>query len=250
MWNWPVTLPDGRRYILPAGASMTWTLAWTGEWDDQVREHILGLVRPGGLLLDVGASLGLWTVPLGRCARAIGSRVWAFEPYPSNLPFLRANVDRNGLHDIVTVQPVALGSQTTEARMPYAEAGGGNAAIIPGAETGPIVPVVRLDDLDLPGPVRFMKMDCEGYEVAVLGGGRRLVERDRPVIFGEFKHDWLTLRQQNPLGLLNWLASLDYEVYRVESHRRSSWAPETIVRLRKLHPPFDRVPTDLLLTPR
>ncbi len=247
--DWPIELTDGHRYVLPAGASMTWALAWTGRWDDHVRDHILGLVRPGGLILDVGASLGLWTVPLGRWALAMDSHVWAFEPYPLNLPFLRGNVDRNGLCDVVSVQPIALGSEATEVRMPYAEAGGGNAAIVLGAKTGPTVPVVRLDDLDLLEPVRFMKMDCEGYEIDVLSGGRQLIERDRPVIFGEFSHEWLAIREQDPRELLNWLASLDYEIYAVERLRRSPWATRTLVRTRRLRPPFGQVPTDLLLVP-
>jgi len=249
--SWSVELSGGTRYVLPGGSSMTWTLAWTGEWERHLREYVLGYVEPEGLLLDVGASLGLWTVPLGRAARDLGSEVWAFEPYPPNLEWLDGNISINGLTDVTTVKPFALGAEPGRARIAHAESGGGNAAItLEGEDLGTEVNVARLDDLELPAPVRFIKMDVEGFEVEVLEGARRVVESDRPVILGEFSQGWLTPRGQDPRELLEWLVSIDYEIATLDTVRDAWWKRRSLIRSRPLVPPFERLSEDLLLKPR
>lgn len=145
-------------------------------------------VREDTLILDIGAALGLWTVPLGRYARRAGAHVWAFEPHPNNLRWLRRNVEINGLADIVDVQEVALGDRAGKATMRIAEGGRGevgNAFVTAeGDGDGTTVTVTALDDLDLPRPVSVMKIDVEGFEIsrsrATRGTHQLLTERRMP----------------------------------------------------------------------
>ena len=46
------------------------------------------------------------------------------------------------------------------------------------------VPTVTLDETDLP-PVAFIKIDAEGHDPDVLAGARRLLARDRPLVYTE-----------------------------------------------------------------
>ena len=64
-------------------------------------------VRPGDVILDVGANVGFYTCHL---ARQVGPRghVYAFEPEPRNIERLTKNVELNGFTNRVTVHPVAL----------------------------------------------------------------------------------------------------------------------------------------------
>jgi FkbM family methyltransferase len=48
------------------------------------------------------------------------------------------------------------------------------------------VPMVRLDDMDLPDPA-FIKIDVEGHELAVLEGAQALLARARPVLMMEME---------------------------------------------------------------
>jgi len=57
------------------------------------------------VLWDVGANIGLYSVYAG----LQGTQVVAFEPSPFNLEFLTRNVNLNGLQEIVTVMPIAVG---------------------------------------------------------------------------------------------------------------------------------------------
>src|SRR5487761_2258729 len=59
----------------------------------------------GGTYLDIGANIGLTTIPVAQDSRV---RCLAFEPDPVNSRHLRAIIGRNCPHDNVTVHQVAL----------------------------------------------------------------------------------------------------------------------------------------------
>ena len=68
-----------------------------------VLTHALG---PGRLAVDVGASIGTWSMMAART----GATVHAYEPDPDNVDVLRGNLRANGLFDAVTIHDVAVGS--------------------------------------------------------------------------------------------------------------------------------------------
>jgi len=248
---WDLRLADGSRLSLPRASIMTWTVASTGAWDRYAIDFVQRYVVPDTLVLDVGASLGLWSLPLGRIARARSSLLWAFEPDPRNVVWLTGNVRRNALTDVITVHPCALGSQAGTALLGYREHGGGNAALRREAGPGTVaVAVARLDDLDLPRRVSFMKLDVEGFELEVLRGARSMIERDRPVIFGEFSSGWLLERGEDLAAHLQSFTSLGYEVFAIEDRRSAPWRVRTVTSLRQLEPRASAGTENLLLVPR
>src|SRR6187399_475644 len=74
----------------------------------------LALLPESGLVLDVGANLGVMTVHLSRHVHR--GEVIAFEPMPSNLAVLRRVVERYRLNN-VRVEECALGDHDGEALM-------------------------------------------------------------------------------------------------------------------------------------
>jgi len=248
--GWTLRLSDGSNVCLPRGSGMTWSVAATGYWDRQIIELVAGFIEPETVVLDIGASLGLWTLPLSRAARAGGGRVLCFEPNPENVRWLEANIERNELSTVAQIHRVAVGSRTGTARLGYREHGGGNAALLDAAAADAIdVRVVRIDDLDFPQRVSFVKMDVEGFELEVLRGARALIERDRPTIFGEFNAAWLRMRGEDLGAELRWIATLGYDVYVVEEHRSARWRPKDVATLRRLQAPFEPARENLLLLP-
>jgi hypothetical protein len=76
----------GRRMRLDCRVpSQCWAF-FRGRQQDRVA---LSLLRRGGIALDVGANIGFYTVPLAIQAKAIGSKIVAFEPLESNAAWLR-----------------------------------------------------------------------------------------------------------------------------------------------------------------
>lgn len=231
--DWDLRLSNGERYSLPSGSLMSWVVAFNGQYDPGPQRMLAQHMRPGTLVLDIGASLGLWTVPLGRAAQAAGARVWAVEPHPSNHPWLHRNVELNGLQATVEIHEIALGDRSGTVMMELDEPGGGNAAVstVAGATA---VPIRRLDELAFPAPVSAMKLDVEGFELSVLRGARALLARDRPVIFGEFSPEWLAARGEDLSTCLDELEALGYRASTLASRRSRPWKPNDRFELRPL----------------
>jgi FkbM family methyltransferase len=133
-------------------------------------------IEPGTVALDVGASVGLWTVQLGKIAASRGALVWAFEPNPANTAWIRRNVALNDLSSTVTLREMGLGDTEESLILVGSEYGVGNGAIEldpqAGTEKHPRIPITlgRLDDVELPARVSFIKIDVEGYEAEALAG--------------------------------------------------------------------------------
>ena len=64
---------------------------------------MLGTVTGQSTVIDVGANVGLVTIPLALAT----ARVIAIEPLPQNIEQLRGNVRRNGLTNVVVVEAAA-----------------------------------------------------------------------------------------------------------------------------------------------
>lgn len=240
--------------VVPASSQQTWTPAFTGVYDPDLVGAVGVWAHPGTLLVDVGASLGLWTVQLGRLARAAGGRVLAIEPVPANAEIVVDNVARNGLERVVEVAVVAAGSEPGRLKVATEVGGVGNAAvqrgdrrIVPGAgphqadrdateaETAVLtVPVAPLDDLVGDRAVAAIKLDVEGWEVPVLEGASRVLDRDRPFILGEFNRWWMDRHGIDPGRLWSLAGTHGYRVAEVLRPRIRPWSVIREVRLRPL----------------
>jgi FkbM family methyltransferase len=137
------------------------------------------LCGSGGVMIDVGAWYGPWSLRLAERA----DRLIAIEPtarhevlrkiLPANAEVIHAAAsDRAGTGELWTVGH-GTGTEGMSS-MRRREIHGGSLA----------VPLVRIDDLDTSG-VRFIKIDVEGHELNVLRGAEETVRRDRPRLLVE-----------------------------------------------------------------
>jgi FkbM family methyltransferase len=138
-------------------------------------ELIQPFIKPGDCVLDVGANHGLYALSFSKFVGPTG-RVFAFEPLPRNLHWLRLNIDLNAAHN-VTVIPYAMGSSLDEIQMTDE---------VPGK--GMSFPATTLDQFAAFNP-RVVKIDVEGWETHVLRGGTKVLEQ-RPAMMIE-THEWL-----------------------------------------------------------
>jgi FkbM family methyltransferase len=127
--------------------------------------------------VDVGANIGYYTC----LARARGVPVLAFEPNPTTLRFLYANLIANGFRDVEVV-PMGLADKVDLAVF-YGT--GGTASLIPGWSRASqafttTIPTTTLDRV-LAGRFvdqrLFIKIDIEGGEFACLQGARETLAR-------------------------------------------------------------------------
>jgi FkbM family methyltransferase len=149
-------------------------------------------VSPGTIVVDVGAHIGTYAVPLAKAFPNI--EVHAFEPNPHAITRLYRNLSLNNVNNI-HVHEAGVGASSGMMKL-YAYKGKdmGLSSFLehfrPTEESEEIsVKVVTLDDV-LVNPsykIGLIKIDVQGFEQDVLRGAEKLIDTHRPFIF--FEHE-------------------------------------------------------------
>ncbi len=157
---------------------------WLGLYEMKVQDALVRELRPGGVFYDVGAHHGFFSL---LAAGRVGpdGKVFSFEPFRANVERMRELFGANGVENAEIIE-AAVGGEPGEP---------GETAFHPGkhSATGSILemPLAR-NDLTLTvscttldefagayPPPDVVKVDVEGAEALVLGGGRGLLSRRR-----------------------------------------------------------------------
>ncbi|TAN36486.1 MAG: FkbM family methyltransferase [Verrucomicrobia bacterium] len=169
-------------------------------------------------LLDVGANIGLISLPLLRQFPALN--IQAFEPGPLQGKFLEITIAQNQLEERIKLHKVALADHAGEADF-YVHgsrdaSGDGLLDTHTGGATSKIkVPIVRLDDWwQKAGRPRVgvIKMDVEGGELLVLRGGSQFLKICRPTIMLEISLIHIAPYPYTADNLLEWFTLNRYEL--------------------------------------
>jgi FkbM family methyltransferase len=135
----------------------------------------LSFVRNFRTAIDVGGHCGLWSMHLEKRFQFLH----AFEPVAVHRECFTRNVN---MRDGVLLYPVALGDKAGTVSIHTSDTSSGDSWVNGEGE----IPLVRLDDYDLPD-VDFVKLDCEGFELFALRGGEAMLKRCRPIVCVEQK---------------------------------------------------------------
>lgn len=136
-----------------------------------------------GVVVDIGANLGEWAVPLAKSVGG-GGQVLCCEPNPAMAAALSATLAINNLLH-AAVLPVAISSGDGNGHLAVDTVDSGqsrlaNAGVpVPLRSLDSIVAEHRLDRLDL------VKIDVEGHEAEVLAGAATTLSRLRPALIFE-----------------------------------------------------------------
>lgn len=169
--------------------------------DEELIAAALRLLPDNAVVLDVGANIGFFTVPLA----ARSGTLHAFEPLPSNFKRLEENLRLNGL--TAHTWQCGLSSERTELEITLREDfqhGGqtGNAAIVidDGHDqqfTRIKIPVRTLDDFAAEhglDRLDLIKIDIEGHEDLFFEGGQQTLTRTRPTVLMEVNTPYFVRR--------------------------------------------------------
>jgi FkbM family methyltransferase len=157
---------------------------WPGDPDGA---HLTDWVGEGDWVIDVGANIGTYAWVLSNLVGASG-RVICFEPVGATFATLAANV-RCFKHANVTLVNAAVSREVGLVGMMLPERHGHEAAyfarVVP-ARSSQSVLALKLDGLELGDvPIKLVKIDVEGHELAVIEGMIGLIERHRPYLIIE-----------------------------------------------------------------
>ena len=195
-------------------------LFYTGVYEPDFSRHLLTHLRPGDVVADIGAHIGVHALAAARrLARLGGGTVLAFEPAADSAAKLRTAADRNRL-DVEIVEAACSDRAGrlplfADERYPVYDAGV-RSLHGRGRQVGQIA-AVRFDDwaADRPGGplprLDVVKLDVEGHEAAALAGMRSTLARLRPrALYVEIKDNSLGRAVTTDEQLRDLLAGLGY----------------------------------------
>jgi FkbM family methyltransferase len=167
----------GAKWIVGAGNHS----CWLGIYEHKKRRLFEKVVRSGGIVYDVGAHAGYYSL---LASLLVGPRglVYAFEPVPGNLYYLREHLRRN---EIKNTKICACAVWDSIGPMKFQEHQNSSMGRLD--EAGSLeVKAASLDLLHATGKIRppdVIKMDIEGAEYEALKGARNILTDYHPIIF-------------------------------------------------------------------
>jgi FkbM family methyltransferase len=190
-----------------------------GIYERDTNNLILSLVEPETTYFDVGANIGLLSIPvLAVCPRV---RVVSIEASPNTLPFLIKTHKAAARQTDWTLVGAAVGAENGEAEF---WCGGGAQGAFDGlrdterggSKTAVRVPVRALDDIwqgqGCPA-ISVIKMDIEGGEYWALQGAKKIISLVKPVFIVEWTDKNLGSYGIDSDELLQLCATIGYTPY-------------------------------------
>jgi FkbM family methyltransferase len=148
--------------------------------------HLEKFLNPAGILVDIGANTGIYTLKAAKYFSGKGGMVIAFEPFPDVLATLYHNIQANGFTN-VRLRNFCVGERiySTTFWMNFNRPNSFSIIKRDGRALGLSTLVVTLDDVFAwEGLARldYLKIDVEGAEAQVLAGARKTISQYRPII--------------------------------------------------------------------
>jgi FkbM family methyltransferase len=187
-----------------------------GEWGEHELEVLSRLIKPGYVVIDIGANLGTYSIFFAEQVGPTGL-VYSLEPQRITYEFLCANIVLNCFTNVIPLQ-MAVGEKAEIIQIPALDPtkpADFSALRMNGHHDGEMVQVVRLDDLSFQ-QCDLIKINVEGMESGVLRGAIGLIKNLRPLIFCANKS------QTGSPDLVRILMDLNYDCW---WHIASSYNP-------------------------
>jgi FkbM family methyltransferase len=154
---------------------------WLGSYEHRKRKAFERWVAKGGVVFDIGANAGFYTL-LASVLVGPHGKVFAFEPAPLNLRYLKQHLRINGIKNVSVVEAAVADC----GGVAHFDAGPNPATGHLAADGSLSVKTVTLDEMvrtgELPPP-NYIKIDVEGAEVNVLLGAKSVLTALHPTIF-------------------------------------------------------------------
>ena len=156
---------------------------------------IVDTLPADAIIVDGGANIGFFTIPVANRTQGRGTRIIAFEPQRQLFQAQGGSLALNG-YNHVYLHNCGLGNEPGIAQLPkidYSVAQDFGTVKLSGDTTvdedgwmsDRVVDITSIDAMDLPG-LDFFKLDVEGYEIPALTGAINTIQKYRPWIWVEY----------------------------------------------------------------
>jgi FkbM family methyltransferase len=186
----------------------------------------------GGNILDIGANIGYTAAVLARAAEP-DRKVYAFEPEPFNFRILQQTAQQPAFEGRIVPLQFAVGAEDGTVDLWINDGHHADHRIATeqfrSAHSGLKEVSVSLVSIDSfleskPGPVSFVKIDVQGYELAVCQGMRKTLRQNPDIVVVlEFMPSAMRELGFEPSHLIDFFVERDFRIY--EIHPRGKLSP-------------------------
>lgn len=223
-----VRCQDADYLLLSTPDAISDHLRHRGAWEPHLiaisRMFVHGITAP--LILDIGANLGTYAVPLAKAIDGAGGTIYAYEPQRIVYYQLCGNLFLNRL-DNVFAYCMAVGDRDGSIDVPALDFGktsnvGGfslldeirektDRVVLQYGKPPAATPLSRLDSMRFPKAPSLIKIDVEGYDRKVLAGGVQLLENSHypPLLLEAWNFDWYKREKDS---LFAFVRGLGYDI--------------------------------------
>ncbi|WP_428326234.1 FkbM family methyltransferase [Nitrosopumilus sp.] len=207
---------EGNKLYLDHNDSLS--LSLYGYHEKTETELVKQEIKPGDVVLDVGANIGYYTLLFAKLVGPQG-HVFAFEPEPKNFELLTKNVNVNGYKNVTLIQKAV--SNNNEIKNFYLT----NTNTIshrlskPHNECKSIkIETISLDDfIDKHDIVNFIKIDIHGSEGNAIKGMLSILKKNETIkLLQEWWPDAIKEYDMDPEEHLRILNELGFSLYEVD----------------------------------
>ena len=199
-----------------------------GGWEIRNLTLMKQLLRPGGVVLDIGAHVGHFAI-LAASTVGPGGKVYAFEPAPCNFQRLRENMRLNNFAAHVEVVPIAVSDRLGKVEFfDDGRTGGTEYSMFPErhgkhgiAFSAPTEPLDHFAEKHGLPSVDFIKIDTEGAELVVLRGADDILRKNSRIFLLIELHPWAVA----PEAVCTHLEQYQMHLYDID-HGLSMFSPD------------------------
>jgi len=209
---------DNYSYLCYDNDTISNSLATYGYWENDLIKYIEKYLTDDSIILDIGANIGTWSIPL-----AIKNRkIYSFEPFDSSYYALCGNIFLNNKEKIIYPRHCAITDNINmKTKIQLSESiniGGCKLIETNNSEQKNKYTLETLDSFQF-DKIDLIKIDVEGHELNVLKSGKETILKYKPVILfecwdNESPH-WNDIPNTS-VELMNYIKSLGYQINKID----------------------------------
>ena len=155
-------------------------------FDEIIIDVARAFIRPGTIILDIGANYGQMFIEFSRIAPSC--KIYAFEAQEMVYHILEKNLKANNADNVKSFYNAVYDKNGMDLIFPVPDLVRfptyGSYGIDLNAKTGKIVKSIAIDNLEFDLPISFMKIDIQGSDLAAMKGAVNTIKKYRmPIIF-------------------------------------------------------------------
>lgn len=223
-----INCQDNKMYVDAKDGGITPSLLVQGVFEEIETEIFKKLIRPGMVIIDIGANIGYYTLIAANIMKNEG-KIYAFEPEPNNYALLLKNINLNGYVNVNPLQKavsnksgkinlfidgINCGIHSISQYNVYNNIGSVE------VETTTLDEFFKNEVKDL--RVDLIKMDVQGAEGLVIEGAEEIILHNNLTILMEFCPYLLRNIGTDPLELLYKLINFGFTIEVIDESNKTT----------------------------